>query len=173
MALTVLYRINGGEVIKITQKPQTFEDRNTTYWGVIIDPSFPDGIEIRDADENARVSGFAKFFDGTDTVRNATPAELDNFSVAENDDENSQDADAAIYLFQGHPRFRKMMIALVKGIIKQDNDNIIWIHNFMDAVEASNNLGDFKVRVAALDSPIERTFAEAKSYILNQVTRDD
>ena len=121
MATTVLYRINGGEVIKISQKGQTFENRNSTYWGVVTDPTLADGTDIYDPDLNNRVLGYAKIFEGSNTVRNATQAEIDNFPIAENDDENQQDADAAIELFQSHPRFRKMMIAFSDIIIGEIN----------------------------------------------------
>lgn len=122
MAITVLYRINGKEVIKISSKGQTFADRNGTYWGVLTDPPLPDGTEFKNDDRELKILGFAKIWDGTN-VRNATQAEIDNFVVAESDDDKLQDKDEAINLFKTHPRFRKMMIAFA-DIIK-DEINIL------------------------------------------------
>ena len=145
---TALYRKNGGEVIKISIKDQSFADANSTYWGVLTDPAMPDGTEIRDPNEADRVLGYAKIVDGT-TVRNAVQAELDNFPVAELADENNQDADGAADLFQTHPRFRKMMIAFA-DIIK-DEINIL---------RAEHGLPD-------------RTLAQLKTAISNRINKDN
>ena len=116
---TVLYRISSGEVVKITSKEQTFSDRDQTYWGVLTDPPFPDGVEVRPRTPegrsgNLRVLGFAKIWDNID-VRNATEAEIDNFAVEENEDEISQDAQAADDLMTLHPRFRRAFTALLRA----------------------------------------------------------
>ena len=145
---TALYRKNGGEVIKISTKDQSFADANSTYWGVLADPALPDGTEIRDPDEVGRVLGYAKIADGT-TIRNAIQAELDNFPIAETNDENSQDADAAIDIFQTHPRFRKMMVAFA-DIIK----------NEINILRAEHGLPD-------------RTLGQLKTAIINRVSKDD
>lgn len=122
MATTVLYRINGGEVYKISTNGQTFADRNTAYWGMLTDPSLPDGTNVRDETGALRVLGFAKIWDGTD-VRNATQAEIDGFVTSEADDDKLQDRDAARDLFQTHPRFRKLLIAFADII--RDEINIL------------------------------------------------
>ncbi len=130
VATTVLFRINGKEVIKISTKGQTFVDRNTTYWGVLTDPPFSDGTVIRDSNEDLRVLGFAKMWDGTN-VRNATQTEIDNFVVAEEEDDKLQDKDAAINLFKANPRFRKMMIAFA-DIIKNEINILRRKHGLAD-----------------------------------------
>lgn len=148
MAITVLYRINGGEVGKISVKGQLFADRNTTYWGVLIDPSFLDGTDVRDSSENLRVLGFAKIWDGTN-VRNATQAEIDSFIVAEDNDDKLQDKDGAIELFQTHPRFRKMMIAFAD--VLKDEINIL---------RATQSLPD-------------RTLVQLKTAIQDRISEND
>jgi hypothetical protein len=148
MSITVLYRKSSGEVVKISVKGQTFVDRNQTYWGVLTDPSLPDGNECRPEGGDLRVLGFAKIND-SGTVRNATQPEIDSFAAFEDDDENSQDADAAIDLFESHPRFRKMMIAFADVI--KDEINIL---------RQQHSLSD-------------RTLEQLKTAIKNRINKDD
>ena len=150
MATTVQYRINGGEVIKISLAGQPFTGLPGTevYWGVLTDPPLPDGTVIRDGDEELRVLGFAKINDGG-TVRNATQPEIDGWAAQETTDDNLQDRDGAIDLFQTHPRFRKMMIAFA-DIIK-DEINIL---------RATQSLPD-------------RTLAQLKNAIQNRMSEND
>lgn len=148
---TVLYRTNGGEVIKISATNQTFADRDTNYWGVIADPAFPDGQNLRDPGPPLgplRELGFAKIIDGA-TCRNATAPEIAAFISAETADNNLMDRDGAKALFQTHPRFRKMMIAFA-DIIK-DEINIL---------RAQHALPD-------------RTLAQLKTAMLNRMSEDD
>ena len=149
MSTTVLYRKNGGEVVKISTKGQLFEYRDQAYWGVLSDPSMPDGNECRPPDfGDLRVLGYAKIND-SGTVRNATQTEIDGFSMFEDEDENSQDADGAIHLFESHPRFRKMMIAFA-DIIK-DEINILRNQHGLP----------------------NRTLAQLKTAIGNRISKDD
>ncbi len=152
MATTVLYRINGGEVIKISVKEQLFTDRNVTYWAVLTDPSLPDGTDIRNPADpingELRELGFAKMWDGSN-VRNAIQGEIDNFPVAEDTDNKLQDKDSAIDLFQNHPRFRKMMVAFA-DIIK-DEINILRAEHGLSA----------------------RTLTQLKNAIQNRISEND
>lgn len=146
---TALYRINGGEVVKISPTDQTFDQRDATYWAVATDPNFPDGTELREGgDGPLRVLGYAKIIDGAD-CRNATQPEIDNFAAAETADENLMDRDGARDLFENHPRFRKMMIAFA-DIIK-DEINIL---------RAEHSLAD-------------RTLAQLKTAMLNRMSEND
>ena len=68
MAITALYRISSNEVIKISLKGQDFADRDTNIWGVLTDPSLPNGSDVREElSENQlgplRQLGFAKIAD--------------------------------------------------------------------------------------------------------------
>jgi hypothetical protein len=172
MVITVLYRKNSGEVVKISQKGQTFADRNQTYWGVLADPSMPDGNQCRDEGYNLRVLGIAKIVDAG-TVRNATQVEIDSFPAVEDDDENQQDADGAIELFEQHPRFRKMMVAFAD--ILKDEFNILrqWQMDFKAAVDAAGNLANLKNNIAALPDLPERNLAQLKTAIQNRISKDD
>lgn len=171
-----LYRINGGEVIKIsTVTPsQTWPDIDTTYFGVLIDPTFPDGTAILDGTGAARVLGFAKFADvGGAEVRNAIQAEIDAFDPAETADENLQDAAGAEDLFLNHPRFRKLMTAY-SDIIK-DEINILrsWIVDFKAEVAAATSLVTLKTGVAGLPDLPDRTLAQLKTAIQNRISEND
>lgn len=153
MPTTVLYRLSSNEVVKISQKGQSFSDRNVSYWGVLTDPPLPDGVEVREPLPDGTYGplkqlGYAKINDAG-TVRNATQPEIDGFAAIETDDENQQDADRAIQLFQTHPQFRKLMIAfadIVKGEI--------------NTLRAQHSLGD-------------RTLAQLKTAIINRISKDD
>ena len=119
MPTTVLYRKSSNEVVKISAKGQTFSDRNTTYWGVLTDPTFTDGTECVDADFNLRVLGYSKIQVGGTTVRNATQLEIDTFAGFETADENLQDKTGAQDLFKIHPRFRKVFKAMLEEFVSE------------------------------------------------------
>jgi len=150
---TVLYRVNGGEVIKISPMNQTFDQRDTNYWSVATDPAFPDGTELREDLGNdqlgpLRTLGYAKIMDGG-SCRNATQGEIDGFAALETADENLMDREGARDLFQTHPRFRKLMIAL-SDIIK-DEINILRAEHGLPA----------------------RTLVQLKTAMLNRMSEDD
>ncbi len=171
---TALYRINGGEVIKISATDQTWSDRNTTYWGVLTDPSLPDGSDVLDPTDQARVLGYAKFADvGGNSVRNAIQAELDNFPVAQAADEDLQDAERATDLFLTHPQFRKLMTAY--SDILKDELNIVrgWTLSFKAAVATAGNLGQLQSEVAALPDLGDRTLSQLKTAIQNRISEND
>ena len=150
---TVLHRIGGGEVVKISPTNQTFAQRDPAFWEVVQDPAFPDGTELREDLGNdqlgpLRTLGYAKIVVGA-TCRNATQPEIDAFAVAETLDENIMDRDGARDLFQTHPRFRKLMIAL-SDIIK-DEINILRAEHGLPA----------------------RTLVQLKTAMLNRMSEDD
>jgi len=173
MATTCLYRISSGEVTKIATSGQLFADRDTDYWGVLSDPSFPDGLECRDEDYNLRVLGFSKIQVSGTTVRNAIQAEIDTFEPAEAADEDLQDAKGARDIFLVHPRNRKKETAFA-DIIK-DEINILrgWTVDFKAVVAAANNLNDMKTGIAALPTLNDRTLAQLKLAITNRISEDD
>jgi len=169
---TILYRKSSNECTQISLSNKSFNEYDSVYFGVLTDPPFTDGTDMRDPSGEYRILGYSKIND-SGTVRNATQNEIDTFGAYEIDDNNAQDATKSIEYSQNDFRFRRIMIALIKGIIKEDNENRLWIRSFMDAVAASTSLGDFQSRVAALTPPADREFDDAKTYILNQISKDD
>jgi hypothetical protein len=169
---TALYRLSSNEVLKISVKNQSFADRDTTYWGMLTDPTLPDGSEVRDPNGDFRVLGYAKIVDGT-TIRNATQAEIDTFEGFEIDDENQQDADAAKEFLASHPRFRKILVAMADIIKNEINIVRGWTVDFKAEVASANNLGDLQDRVALLPDLDDRTMAQFKNAMLNRVSKDD
>lgn len=170
---TVLYRTNGGEVVKISPTDQQFADRDSTYWSVATDPAFPDGTELREGgDGPLRVLGFAKIMDGG-SCRNATQPEIDGFPAAQTADENLMDRDRARDLFENHPNWRKMMIAY-SDIIK-DELNILrgWTLDFKAEVAAATSLADLQTRVAGLPDLADRTLAQLRTAINNRISEND
>lgn len=177
MATTALYRISSGEVIKISAAGQTFADRDATYWGVLTNPSLPDGSAVREALAGGvfgpfRQLGFAKIRVGT-TVRNATQAEIDTFAAAETADDGAQDATEAASVINVHPRMRKVMKALVKRIIAENNQQSQMWNDFRAQVALSSSLADFKSRVAAMQDLPTRTLNQAITALLNDISASD
>lgn len=169
---TALYRISSGECIKISLSDQQWDDRDTTFWGVLTDPPFPDGTMTRPLEGDLRVLGYSKINDAG-TVRNAIQAEIDTFAAAQEDDENQQDATGAQALFLVHPRNRKQMTAFA-DIIK-DEMNILrgWLTQFKADVAAATNLGDLQTSVAAQPDLPDRTLAQLKTAITARIDKDD
>ena len=169
---TALYRKSSNECTQISLTNSSFDNYSSTYFGVLTDPPFTDGTDTQDPNGDYRVLGYSKIND-SGTIRNATQGEIDTFEAGEIDDNNAIDADKAKIYFQNDHIFRRAMIALIKGIIKEDNEGRLWTRDFMAAVAASTSLADFQSRVAALNTPADRVFSDAKDYILGQINKDD
>jgi len=179
MATTVLYRISSNEVIKISTRGQLFSDRDTTFWGVLTDPSLPDGNEVRDNSSSPpgplRVLGFAKFaVVGTNTVRNATQTEIDGFAAPETDDDNQQDADRAADLGDTHPQFRRTFKAVLKGIVRENNIMAGRYNALRAEMLAATSLSDLQTRVTnnTQDAPT-RTNQQAFDAVRTDVDKAD
>jgi len=167
---TVLYRLNAGEVIKISAANQTFADRDTDYWGVATDPAFPDGTEFKPP----RIEGSAKFMDvGGSSCRNATAGEINAFVAAETADDNLQDQAGARGLFAVHPRWRKLQIAIIDINILEFNLQRQWNMDLKAGVAAATNLAEFKAAVAALPDQAPRTLAAFRTAVLARINEDD
>ena len=170
---TVLYRVSSGEIKQISETNNTFVDPYPPpYFAVLTDPIFTDGKILVDSNGDMRVAGYAKIYDGS-TVRNATQVEIDTFAPLQSSDRNEVKAQKALLYLQQNPKFRMIITAVIRGIVKEDNEQRLWIRAFMTAVADSTSLGDFQSRVAALDTPADRELSAAKTYILNQINKDD
>ena len=165
----VSYRISSGEVVNIASVEINYP---SAMFITIVDPTFIDGQEFQDPQGQRLVLGYTKIYIGG-VVRNATQQEIDGFESARVDGYNQIEADKAKDQFQNDPNLRRILIALIKGIIREDNQNRLWIRDFKAAVAASTSLADFQSRVAALDTPTDREFQDAKDYIIGQVSKDD
>jgi hypothetical protein len=192
MPTTALYRKSSNEVVKISAVGQTFDDRDSNYWGILTDPTTPDGTEVRETLANTRlgplrVLGFAKIAEpGSNNIRNAIQAEIDTFAAAETDDNDQLDADQTGSLLENHPMWRKYSKALLKTIIEEvlENGNVKinemvsqWNQFKADTATASN-LAQLQASVAALpeilpDLNETATVAQALSKIKAKVNKAD
>jgi len=179
---TSRYRLASFEVDKNSNKDQSFSDRDVTIFGVLTDPTFPDGTDVRDqsTDEPGPfgVLGFAKHAEPgvgpNGNVRNSTQAEIDTYAAARVDDENQQDAERAADLGDVHKQFRKIFKALLKNNVRENNLNAAQWNAFRAEVAAATSLGDLKTRVAndTQDVPI-RTNQQAFDVLRTDVDKDD
>ena len=149
-ATTVLYRISSGEVASISVVDRTNFNVDLSYYGVLVDPPLPDGIQWFDPapDYQRRVLGYAKINDNG-TVRNATQIEIDGFAGFALDDKNQEEANKAAEYFQNDPQFRRVMIAFAAILV--DEINIL---------RAEHGLSD-------------RTLSQLKTAITNRISKDD
>ena len=171
-ATTALYRISSGEVYAISLAGDLFANNAGRFFAVKEGATFPNGTNCGVGRSARRVLGTSKIVDG-DIIRNSTQAEIDVFAGLERDDFNIVQAEETLDYLNNDKKFRRIMIALIKGIIREDNENRQWIRDFKAAVAASTSLADFQSRVAALDTPVDREFQDAKDYIISQVSKDD
>jgi len=172
---TALYRINGGEVLKISTTDQTFAERDTDYWAVLTDPTLPDGTEVREGNTGPlRVLGYSKFADvGGNEVRNATQPEIDTFAPAETEDENLMDQGGARGIFAQHPRWRKLLTAIVDVNILEFNIQRDWNMQMQQAIADAQNLSQLKTLVAALPDLQPRTLSAFKAAVIARISEDD
>lgn len=166
LATTAVYRISSGEVTAISTENNPY-DNEPSDLAVITNATYPDGTTFI-----KRVLGSAKILDGT-VIRNATQEEIDGFAAASINDYNIRMAAKSLKYFQSDAKFRLAIMAVIRGIIKEDNEQRLWIRTFMEAVALSTSLADFQSRVAGLDIPVDRELSDAKTYILGQINKDD
>jgi hypothetical protein len=178
MIVTALYRISTNEVIKISVKGQSFDARDVDVFGVLTNPTTPDGTHTREDIDGTwgpiRQLGYAKIAEpGPNNVRNATQLEIDTFAAGELDDNNQLDADQAANLYDENPLFRKVLKAMIRGLLKEDNRVRNQWETFKSDVLASSNLGDLKTAVTGYSALPPTTMEEAHGYILSQISKDD
>ncbi len=176
---TALYRISSDEVVKISPKDQSFSDRDASVWGVLTDPTTPDGTDVRDTSTDPvgplRVLGFSKIAEpGSNNVRNATQPEIDTFAAAQLDDDNQLDADQAADLGDVHPQFRKTFKAILKGAVRENNIMAARYNELRGEMLLASNLADLRNRVEnnTTDAPI-RTNQQAFDALRPDVDKDD
>ena len=168
-ATTALYRISSNEVYEISASNSTFPMKTNQFVAVAADVSVSDGMITVDPSGELRVFGYAKIKDGS-TIRNATQPEIDGFGDAEIADLKQRQANIATEYFLSDDRIKRIVIAIVRGIVREDNKQRQWQRDLMDVVAASTSLANFKNRVAAMDTPVDREFSDAKDYIKDQIT---
>ena len=179
MAVTALYRLNGLEVLKISPKGQTFADRDPAYFGVLTDPTLPDGNKVRATNADGtmgplRVFGLAQIaVPGTNTCRLATQPEIDAWAAAEGTDDKALDAHRVGELFSAHPQWRKAFKALLKRILGVTNAHAAVWNDYKAAVAAATSLADLKASVAALPTLSTFTLAQAITALLNDIDPED
>lgn len=171
-ATTALYRVSSNEVVLIDTEDGDFADSATNYLVLKTGATFPDGTECRASNSDLRILGIAKILDG-DIIRNATQNEINTFHDAEVDDLLQADVDRIVKYMNTDKKMRRIISALIKGIVKEDNEIREWTRDLKAAVAASTNLADFQTRVAALETLTNREFLDAKTYIINQVSPND
>jgi hypothetical protein len=195
MPVKALYRINGGEVIKLRDTVQTFQPLvDTGLWAVLTDPTTPDGLDVRDesGDESGPLKelGFAKIAEPlvgpNGNVRNATAGEITAFIAAETVDGNDLDAAQASQMADIDPVLRKIFKALLKQLIAEifEGSNVKvhemiaqWEQHKADIASASN-LGALKTSTAALpvvaaDLKTTVTLAQAVTKLKADILPDD
>ena len=167
-ATEVLYRISSGEVEWVSEETIPLHMFGADF-AILTDPPFTDGMDVVDPNGEYKVFGYSKINDNG-TIRNATQVEIDGFTAHISADRKQRKADAATEYFLNDPRIKRIVIAIVKGIVREDNEQRQWQRDLMDVVAASNTLANFKSRVAAMDTPVDREFSDAKDYIKDQIT---
>lgn len=139
--MVVLYRLNGGQALAISSDNATFDTRDTTFYGVVIDPAMPDGENVN-----------GKIVVGT-TLRNATAGELAAFATAEATDTNLQQRVIAIVELDTDPVRRKVLRGIVSVLI--DELNLI-------RAKVSNTANPAQPMPA-------RTLSQARTAIINTI----
>lgn len=119
---TVLYRKNGGEVLKYSPRNQSFAEVDTEFFGVLTDPTTPDGTDIRERVGKQfgkyRQLGFAKrALPDENRIQNATQEEIDEWDNKEGEDDQAQDAKQAKVQLDNHPLLGRLIRALSRRLI--------------------------------------------------------
>ena len=168
---TVLYRKNGGEVLKYSPRNQSFAEVDSDFFGVLVDPDAPDGTDIRERRPNKKFGpdrqfGFAKkALPGQNRIRNATQAEIDAFDDQEGIDEQKQDVKQAKIQIDEHPYLGRLLRAVIRQImahVQSNNRRTNQLANqwrgFKASIATANNLQDIKDAVSgAPDIPSDLT----------------
>lgn len=169
---TALYRKSSGEVRKISLRDQGFGDIDPDFFGVISDATYPDGTDCRDPDNNLKIPGYAKILVGT-VIRNATTQEIIDFFTYDEDDDNQQDANEAKDYFLNHPRFRRLIWAIVKGMVSEINLLRERDRQFNTIISSASNLPEIKAGVAAFEELTNRNSFQVRAALADLIRKED
>ncbi len=113
MAITYLYRINGGRVKSVSSNGAVaFVDIDPSFEATIDDPSTPDGANLTPV----------KIFVSPSTIRNATDTEVTAFNTADTVDENLQARNNAKNSLEGNALVtRKVLRSLIDILVSEIN----------------------------------------------------
>lgn len=175
---TIQYRLASGEVLRISSTNNLFEDRDTRYYGVQVDPPFPDGTELRPRNPDGslgemRVLGYAKHWDGTN-CRNATQPEIDTYKPAQDAERDAQDAERASDLGGVDPIWRKIFKAIIKLSIDENNVQATRYNELRGELLAATSLQDMQNRVRdnTTDMP-SRTYQQGYDAVRDLIDPKD
>ncbi len=127
---TSFFRKNGSEVGKIDPNNQPFDEKDTEFYAVLIDPILPDGPFVRNpnppgsAEEGPdRELGWSKIaLPETNTIRNATQEEIDAFVDFAEEDADELDAIRAKQLQKDDKVHRKVFTARTDEYLVEFNE---------------------------------------------------
>lgn len=171
---TGYYRTTSGEVLKISLNNNPFVDVDTTYFTIFTDPAFPDGTQLREelpdgSDGPLRQLGYAKHF-VAGTVRNSTQVEIDSYASFEATDTDLQDASRAADLGDTDPIWRKLIKAIVKQTIRENNIQADDYNALRAEMLAATSLGDLQARIRDNTSDMPtRTYEQGYNAIRSDV----
>ncbi len=169
----VVYRVSSGEVVRITTG-STYNEENRFGFALVVNPIFDDGQVWLDPNYDYRVFGYAKIYvSGSNTVRNATQAEISGFLSAAEDDEKQNFADLAENHIQNDPQFRRIMKALSAIIANEFNDRKALHDAILDAAANAADFADFKNRMGQVGTAPTRSKLSLFNAIKNKVDKDD
>ena len=106
-----VYRTNGGEVESIEKSEDSYLDIKDIFLSGVTDPVLPDGPRPDPP----------KIFIAPNTIRNATPAEISNFLLARNQDENLKARVDAKKLLSQDLMFRKILKSFLYVLMNEIN----------------------------------------------------
>jgi hypothetical protein len=188
--VNALYRINGGETIKRSAINQPLGSADPAFFAILNDPLEPDGIHIREPFElqpgqprygPKRQLGWAKIcIPATNTMRNATQAEIDFFDVAEGQDEQAMDAIQAREQAAKHPFIARVLLALLRRLVPTINQQNAKMNLFlgqwasMKTIMASGaTVAQMRSQIAALPA-IQANLPDSLTVAqVAQLLRDD
>ena len=166
---TAKYRVNGGEVSKISLKGQVFDPLPAGF-AVLTDPLLPDGSDIREPTDDLgppREFGFAKIaVPASNLVRNATQDEIDEFPDFEEEDKKELHVEQANVLLKDHPHFGRINDAVWGVFLEELNElrqSVMELATQIEQLKAdlanSSLYEDFQVETAK-QLPVKKDFPD-------------
>lgn len=110
MKLKFMYRKNGGQVVGTTMRDDGFGEVDEDFFATVDDPEIPDGDDL----------SVPKIFD-SGRVRDATPAEVSQFTASRSSDQVLVDKKAAKKFIQENTVSKKYLMAIVDAFLDEIN----------------------------------------------------